>query len=100
MVTTAYVKLWCNTIGAIAWDDTTQLGTFEYTPEFITHGWEVAPIKMPLSGQNRIFSFPELRAKQHKGEDTFKGLPGLLADVLPDKYANKLINSWLAKSNL
>lgn len=98
MVTTAYVKLWGNTIGAIAWDDTTQLGTFEYTTEFIDLGWEVAPIKMPLSKGLRIFSFPELRAKQPIGEDTFKGLPGLLADVLPDKYANKLINSWLAKS--
>ncbi len=98
MVTTAFVKLWDETIGAVAWDDKSQLGTFEYTPEFIARGWEVAPIKMPLSDGNRIFSFPELRAKQFAGEDTFKGLPGLLADALPDKYGNKLINSWLAQN--
>lgn len=98
MVTTAFVKLWGETIGAVAWDDNTQLGTFEYTPEFIETGIEVAPIKMPLSKSNRIFSFPELRRRQTEEEDTFKGLPGLIADVLPDKYGNKLINSWLAQN--
>lgn len=98
MVTTAYVKLWGEIIGAIAWDDNTQLGTFEYTPKFIETGIEVAPIKMPLSKNKTIFSFPELRRRQSEGEDTFKGLPGLIADVLPDKYGNKLINSWLAQN--
>ncbi|SDS76308.1 serine/threonine-protein kinase HipA [Gillisia sp. Hel1_33_143] len=98
MVTTAYIKLWGEIIGAIAWDDNTQLGTFEYTPKFIETGIEVAPIKMPLSKGKRIYSFPELRKRQSEGEDTFKGLPGLIADVLPDKYGNKLINSWLAQN--
>ena len=98
MVTTAYVKIWGEIIGAVAWDDRAQLGTFEYTQEFANSGWEVAPIKMPLSTTQRIFSFPELRMKQSIGEDTFKGLPGLLADALPDKYGNKLINSWLAQN--
>ncbi len=98
MVTTAYVKLWDHIIGAVAWDDNTQFGTFEYTPEFMAHGREVAPIKMPLSEGNQIFSFPELRVKQSIAEDTFKGLPGLLADVLPDRYGNQLINSWLAQN--
>ncbi|WP_457290278.1 HipA N-terminal domain-containing protein [Pedobacter sp. UYP24] len=39
-----------------------------------------------------MLSFPELRESQ-----TFKGLPGLLADVLPDRYGNTLINAWLAR---
>jgi serine/threonine-protein kinase HipA len=80
MITTAYVKLWGETVGAVAWN--------------IAKNWDLAPIKMPIATSNkRIFSFPELRTVQ-----TFRGLPGLLADVLPDDYGNQLINSWLAKN--
>ncbi len=48
---------------------------------------------MPLNQANRIFSFPDLVRNT-----TFKGLPGLLADVMPDKYGNQLINAWLAQN--
>lgn len=43
--------------------------------------------------RQKIFSFSELR-----DVITFKGLPGLLADVLPDKYGSSLINVWLAQN--
>lgn len=93
MITTAFVKIWNETVGAVAWNNETQLASFEYDPKFINTNTELAPIKMPIANSNkRIFSFPELRDLK-----TFKGLPGLLADVLPDDYGNQLINSWLAQ---
>lgn len=90
MVKTAFVKLWGKRIGAVAWDEKQGLGFFEYDKPFVNGKLEVAPVKMPLS--TRVYSFPELR------NATFKGLPGLLADSLPDKYGNELINIWLARN--
>jgi len=84
MVTTAYLKLWGERIGAVAWDEKQELAFFEYEKKFIRKGYNLSPIKMPL--KNEIYSFPELRSTL-----TFKGLPGLLADTLPDKYGNELI---------
>ncbi|MBU0942315.1 MAG: type II toxin-antitoxin system HipA family toxin [Bacteroidetes bacterium] len=94
MITTAFVKIWGETIGAVAWNAQTGVASFEYEPKFINTKIDLAPLKIPISNSNnRIFSFPELRDVK-----TFKGLPGLLADVLPDDYGNQLINSWLAQN--
>jgi serine/threonine-protein kinase HipA len=93
MITTAYINLWGNRVGAVAWDTNTQTASFQYEPKFIANNWEVAPLKMPLNQANQIFSFSDLVRNS-----TFKGLPGLLADVLPDKYGNQLINAWLAQN--
>lgn len=94
MITTAFINIWNKRVGAIAWDEGTELVSFEFEPSFLTNQWDVSPLKMPVSGaEKRIFSFPELR-----GTSTFKGLPGLLADVLPDKYGNSLINAWLSRN--
>lgn len=93
MITTAFVKIWGETVGAVAWNTETGVASFEYDPKFIASKSDLAPLKMPITNSNkRIFSFPELRDVK-----TFKGLPGLLADVLPDDYGNQLINSWLAQ---
>ena len=97
MVDVAEVKIWGEFVGAIRWDETQQLGYFEFDEKFIRKGWDLAPIKMPIANGNRIYSFPELRKGRTETEDTFKGLPGLLADALPDRYGNRLINAWLAK---
>jgi len=98
MVTTAFVKIWGETVGAVAWDKNTGLASFEFDAKFAQLEWDLAPIKMPIEQRDRIFSFPELRASRNSEFDTFKGLPGLLADVLPDKYGNQLINVWLAQN--
>lgn len=90
MVTTAYVNIWGKRIGAVAWNSDTELASFEYDPKFTLQQWPVAPIKMPSN--NKVYSFSELRANE-----TFKGLPGLLADALPDRYGKDLINGWLAR---
>lgn len=98
MVTTAIVKIWGKEVGAVAWDSDNAFGSFEYDPAYRRLGWDLAPLKMPLTAGDRIFTFPELRSRKDTTLDTFKGLPGLLADVLPDKYGNKLIEAWLARS--
>ena len=97
MVDVAEIKIWGELVGAVRWDDNQKLGFFEYDRRFLDSGWELSPLKMPLSQGNRIYSFPELRKGRNETEDTFKGLPGMLADVLPDRYGNKLINIWLAQ---
>ena len=94
---TAYVKIWGELVGAVAWDNATGFATFEYEPRFKGKGWELAPFQMPLSANRSSFNFPALRKKPDPALDTFKGLPGLLADVLPDRYGNELINLWLAR---
>lgn len=97
MINTATVKIWGETVGAVAWDQDQQLGVFEYDEKFIAKGWNLSPIKMPISSRRTIFSFPALRQKRNSEFNTFKGLPGLLADVLPDNYGNQLIQIWLAQ---
>jgi serine/threonine-protein kinase HipA len=94
MITTAYVNIWNKRVGAIAWDIDRRLGFFEFAPAFFSNKWDIAPLKMPIDeAAGRVFSFAELRDGR-----TFKGLPGLLADVLPDKYGTTLINAWLARN--
>lgn len=94
MVSTAYINLWQTRVGAVAWNEDSRLASFEYEPAFLQKGWDISPLKMPVENSaGRIFSFPELRDTA-----TFKGLPGLLADVLPDKYGNDIINVWLARN--
>ena len=97
MVDVAEVKIWGVLVGAVRWDQEKQLGHFEYDTNFLKKGWDLSPIKMPIENGSRIYSFPELRRGRGEVEDTFKGLPGLLSDALPDRYGNKLINSWLAQ---
>lgn len=75
-------------VGAVSFDTEKGLGSFEYDPGFVKNGVELSPIKMPLS--NRIYSFPELDF------NTFKGLPGLIADSLPDDFGNAVLNAWVA----
>ena len=94
MITTAYINIWNKRVGAIAWNENTGIATFEYQPSFFENEWDLSPLKMPMDGAaKKIFSFSELRDLI-----TFKGLPGLLADVLPDKYGSSLINVWLAQN--
>jgi serine/threonine-protein kinase HipA len=92
MINNAFVNIWNKRVGAVSWDKETGLGTFQYEKEFLKTNLELSPILMPLEQGERLFQFPENRENS-----TFKGLPGLLADILPDKYGNALINTWLAR---
>lgn len=88
--TVAEVWLWGARVGAVSWDEARQLGMFEYTPPFQGSGIELAPITMPLGPG--IYAFPGL------ARESFHGLPGLLADSLPDRFGNSVINAWLART--
>lgn len=89
-MTDASVKLWGRRIGAVSWDEARGLGIFQYDPAFVGAGIEVAPLKMPV--REAPYEFPALP------KETFKGLPGMLADALPDKFGNRLIDAWLAET--
>lgn len=97
MVDVAEIKIWGEWVGAVRWDESQQLGYFQYDTKFIQKGWDLSPLKMPISQGSQIYSFPELRLARNETLGTFKGLPGLLADALPDKYGNRLISTWLAQ---
>jgi serine/threonine-protein kinase HipA len=86
-VSVAEVNLWGDLVGAVAWNDDQGFAAFEYSPAFMGKQLEIAPLTVPLSPA--IYSFPELNKK------TFYGLPGLLADSLPDRYGTILIETWL-----
>jgi serine/threonine-protein kinase HipA len=88
MVNDARVKLWGTSIGAVSWLEERELGVFQYDPDFLPSGIQLAPLTMPLGSET--FAFPGLP------RNTFKGLPGMLADALPDAYGNALIDAWLA----
>ena len=89
MPTLAEIQLWGKTIGAVSLDDGETTARFAFDPAFLRSGIEVAPLMVPLSG--RVYTFPALNP------DSFHGLPGLLADALPDKFGNALIHTWLVR---
>lgn len=89
MVDIARVNLYGQPVGTFRWDNNRQLAHFEYAESFIGKGLEPSPILMPVR-QGRIYSFSDI------GRETFKGLPGMLADSLPDTYGRALFDHWLA----
>src|SRR5690554_1978962 len=86
----ARVVMQGKTVGALSYDANTGLSAFEFAPQWLQTGIEIAPVHMPLS--DRIYQFPALP------RETFKGLPGAFADTLPDDFGNALIDAWLARS--
>jgi len=84
----AGVYLWGTKIGTIAQESSERAAVFTYEKDFLRSGIEVSPLWMPLSTQN--YTFPGLR------RETFHGLPGLLADSLPDRYGSKLLEKAFA----
>ena len=89
MVDIARVNLYGQPVGTFRWDNNRQVAHFEYAESFIGKGLEPSPILMPVR-QGRIYSFSDI------GRETFKGLPGMLADSLPDTYGRALFDRWLA----
>ena len=90
-MSTATVKLWGTTIGYISMGQNERHARFEYDPEFVHLGIQPAPLMMPVR-RGRIFQFQDLHPR------TFHGLPGMIADSLPDKYGHRLIDVWLAQT--
>lgn len=96
-VSLAYVRLWDQLVGAVAWDADQRYATFEFDRGFLDLGLDIAPIEMPITDARAgdgIYSFPALN------DESYLGLPGLLADSLPDKFGNALIDAWLARHGI
>jgi serine/threonine-protein kinase HipA len=99
-VDVAYVKIWGQVVGAVSWQGNVHEGfaVFEFDRDFLRQGLDLSPILMGVDNSLRgdgIFSFRN-RSKD-PGLDTFNGLPGLLADCLPDKFGNAIIDTWLQR---
>ncbi|MFT6658526.1 type II toxin-antitoxin system HipA family toxin [Maritalea sp.] len=90
-MTIASVKLWGTTIGYVGMETGERFARFEYDPDFVGFGIEPAPIMMPVRDR-QIYQFADLHPR------AFHGMPGMLADSLPDKYGQRLIDVWLAQT--
>ena len=92
-ITVASVKIWGEIAGYVAWGEGDPCATFEYEPQFLKHGLDLAPMTMGLrdARQGVRWSFPNI------DPHTFHGLPGLLASSLPDHFGNKMIDAWLTR---
>lgn len=88
MVDVAKARLFGQNIGTFSWDDAYRVARFEYDKDFLGRGIEPSPLMMPVQ-EGRIYSFGSLN------RDTFNGLPGMLADSLPDTYGRALFDRWL-----
>lgn len=87
------IRLWNNDVGAAYWDDERNCAVLEFYESFALKGWDIAPLIMPLDDLKRgerLYYFPENRG------ETFKGLPGFMADSLPDDYGTKIMDEWFA----
>lgn len=94
-VETAVVKLWEHDVGAVSWLAQSGYAVFEFEPTFLRMGLDISPIHMPVAeagAGDALWAFPAL------SRQTFLGLPGLLADSLPDKFGNRIIEAWLARN--
>ena len=89
MVDVARVNLFGQRMGTFRWDGRYQTVQFEYDRDFVGRGWEPSPLMMPVR-EGRIYSFTGLN------RETYMGLPGMLADSLPDSYGRALFDRWLA----
>ncbi len=94
MIKIAHVKIWEHEVGVAAWDTDKGYASFEYYRDFLKLGLNIAPLHMGLDDARRsdaIYSFPSMNF------ETYRGLPGLLADALPDKYGDSIIDAWLTR---
>lgn len=89
MVDVAKVYMFGSPVGTFRWDNRYEVAQFEYDHDFTSLGLEPSPLMMPVR-EGRIYSFAGL------DKETFKGLPGMLADSLPDTYGRALFDKWLA----
>jgi len=83
------VKVWGQSVGAVALDPESGYYAFQYTPGWRRSGIELSPLTMPLTARQEVFVFPAL-------PESYKRLPAMLSDALPDDFGNALIDSWMA----
>ncbi|GHT10445.1 toxin HipA [Bacteroidia bacterium] len=89
MSTRADIFIWEHQVGAVEWAEQDNVAVFRYHPGFVKTGLQLSPLQMPLATKNYVFG------RRETDPENFRGLPGLLADSLPDKFGNTLIKEWL-----
>jgi serine/threonine-protein kinase HipA len=87
------VYLWDQCIGVLVLDPVYGYYAFAYTPEFRASGIEPSPLKMPIAPRT-TYLFTDLPP------ETYKRLPALLSDALPDDFGNALINQYMAEHGI
>lgn len=87
------VLLWDHLVGILTWDNRRQIARFQYHPEYLDNNLpSINPLLLPLS--SRVYEFPELARTR-----TFNGLPGVIADSLPEKFGNRILDAYLTRQN-
>lgn len=86
------VRVWGRTVGAIVLDPATEFYAFEYDPQWVASGQHLAPLQMP--NQSGVFVFTDL------SPETFHRLPSMIADCLPDRFGNALVNAWMQEQGI
>ena len=87
------VHLWGMHIGSVALDPSYGYYVFAYTPACAAKGVEPAPLHMPVANAEP-YLFTDLP------EATYKRLPAMLSDALPDDFGNALINRYMADQGI
>jgi serine/threonine-protein kinase HipA len=82
-------SIWGMRIGVVAPAARARAYTFQYYPDWLNRGIDLAPLHMPVGNHVDLWTFRE-------APPSFQGLPGLLADALPDSFGNRLINAWMS----
>jgi serine/threonine-protein kinase HipA len=88
------VYVWGSYVGAVALDPEFHYYAFAYDPKFKRSGIELSPLKMPLDNTEDVLIFMDLP------EATYKRLPALLADALPDDFGNALVDRYMADKGI
>jgi serine/threonine-protein kinase HipA len=86
------VHAWDHLVGAVTLDPSLGFYAFEYDPEWVSSRRSLAPLHMP--NRSEVFIFPQLNPI------TFYRLPAMLADALPDKFGNALVNAYLSEQGI
>jgi len=90
------VKLWGMAVGYLSWDKKQNVAIFEYEPEFLDKGLDIAPLTMSVNSPRSKKGMPWPGDK----DKLYMGLPPMIADSLPDKWGNSIFNAWLRDNNI
>ena len=90
------ITLWNLTVGYLSWDTKANVAVFEYEPDFLTKGLDIAPLTMPLDAPRSQKKMPWLGNRDR----LYQGLPPAIADSLPDKWGQSLFRAWMRDNRI
>jgi len=90
------VKLWGMPVGYLSWNKKQDVAVFEYEPEFLDKGLDIAPLTMSINSARSKKQMPWMGDK----DKLYMGLPSMIADSLPDKWGHSLFSAWLRDNHI